>query len=113
MASFEAACRLARALPRVTEGYVRDSLRFRIGRIVWLAFSPDETIMGFAFPKEERALLIDSEPDKFLPPRAGDLRFNWCHVRLAALDDTELEELVHDAWRMCVPKRVAADHLGD
>lgn len=113
MASFEAACRIARALPRVTEGVVRQSLRFRIGRIVWLAFTPDEATMGFAFPKEERDLLVASEPDKFLLPRPSDLRYNWCAVRLAALDDAELEEIVLDAWRMCVPKRVAAEHLGD
>jgi hypothetical protein len=113
MATFAEACGLARSLPRVTEGIVRDSLRFRIGRTVWLAFSPDETKMGFAFPKEERPLLVESEPDKFLLPRASDLRYNWCAVRLAAIDAVELEEIVFDAWRMCVPKRVAADHFGD
>ncbi|MDQ2650695.1 MAG: MmcQ/YjbR family DNA-binding protein [Actinomycetota bacterium] len=113
MATFEAACELARSLPRVTEGVVRDSLRFRIGSIVWLAFSADEAIMGFAFPKEERALLVDSEPDKFVLPRTSDLRYNWCEVRLAAIDDAELEELVCDAWRMCVPKKVAREHFGE
>jgi hypothetical protein len=30
------------------------------------------------------------------------------NVRLARLDGDELRELVTDAWRMCVPKRVAA-----
>jgi hypothetical protein len=113
VASFDDACRLARSLPRVTEGVVRGSLRFRIGRIVWLAFSPNEDTMGFAFPKEERALLVDSEPDKFQLPRTSDLRFNWCVVRLAAIDDVELEEIVFDAWRMCVPRKVAAEHFGD
>ena len=63
---------------------MRGSLRFRIGRIVWLAFTPDETKMGFAFPKEERTLLVESEPDKFLLPTTSDLRYNWCAVRLAA-----------------------------
>jgi hypothetical protein len=32
------------------------------------------------------------------------------HVRLATLDQAELRELVTDAWRMVVPKRVAAAH---
>ena len=113
MASFEEACRLARGLPRVTEGLGRSSLRFRIGRIVWLAFTPDETKMGFAFPTEERDLLVQSEPEKFLLPRPSDLRYTWCAVRLAVLDDAELEEIVVDAWRMCVPKKVAAEHFGD
>ena len=37
-----------------------------MGRIVYVAFSRDETLMGFGFPKEEREALVASEPDKFL-----------------------------------------------
>jgi hypothetical protein len=83
-------------------------VKFRVGRIVWLAFSRDETVMGFAFPKEERAALVEAEPDKFLLPPASDLRYNWVCVRLAAIDADEMHELVLDAWRMVVPKSVAA-----
>jgi len=101
---------LARTLPRTTEGIVRDEVRFRVGRIVYLGFSRDETWMGFAFPKEEREALVASEPEKFAMPRTSDLRFNWVTVRLAALDAEEMAELVVDAWRMVVPKRVAADY---
>jgi len=32
-------------------------------------------------------------------------------VRLAAIDEKEMSELVLDAWRMVVPKSVAAAHL--
>lgn len=104
---------LALSLPRTTEGLVRDSVKFRVGRLVYLTLSPDEEIMGFAFPKEARAGLVAAEPEKFLMPDRSDLRYNWVQVRLAALDQAELRELVVDAWRMCVPKRVAAQHLGD
>ena len=104
---------LALTLPRSYEAVVRDRVKFRVGRIVYLAFSRDEKQMGFAFPKDERAALVDSEPDKFLMPRQSDLRYNWVEVRLAALDEVEMRELVLDAWRMVVPKRVAAEHLGD
>jgi hypothetical protein len=31
---------------------------------------------------------------------------------MAALDTDEMTELVTDAWRMVVPKKVAAAHLG-
>jgi hypothetical protein len=68
--------------------------------------------MGFGFPKEERAALVASEPEKFFLPRPSDMRFNWVEAWLAALDVDEMTELVTDAWRMCVPKRVAAEHLG-
>jgi hypothetical protein len=98
-------------LPRTTEGFVRGRVKFRIGRIVYLAFSRDETLMGFAFPKEWREALVGSEPDKFMLPRESDLRYNWMVVRLAAIDAAEMRELVLDAWAMVVPKSVAAAYV--
>jgi hypothetical protein len=104
---------VALSLPRTYEALVRDRVKFRVGRIVYLAFSRDETLMGFAFPKEEREALIASEPQKFMMPKRTDLRYNWVVVRLEAIDDVEMREIVLEAWRMVVPKRVAAAHLGD
>lgn len=96
--------RLALTLPRSYEAVVRDRVKFRVGRIVYLALSRDETLMGFGFPKEERAALVAAEPDKFLMPAPSDERYNWVRVRLAAIDEEEMRELVIEAWRMCVPK---------
>ena len=72
--------------PRSYEVLVRDRVKFRVGSIVYLAFSRDETMLGFAFPKEERDALIASAPDRFLMPKPSDQRFNWVVVRLAAID---------------------------
>jgi hypothetical protein len=102
---------VASRLPRAYEVLVRDRVKFRVGRIVFLAFSRDEQIMGFGFPREEREALVASEPDKFLMPGQSDLRYQWVHVRLSAIDQAEMHELVLDAWRMCVPKRVVAEYL--
>jgi len=99
---------IAAHLPRSYEALVRDQVKFRVGQIVYAAFSADETIMGFGFPKEERDALVASEPEKFLMPRPSDLRYRWVQVRLEAIDVDELRELLVDAWRMCVPKKVAA-----
>ena len=101
----------ASQLPRAYEALVRDRVKFRVGRIVFLAFSRDEQIMGFGFPKDERAALVASEPDKFLLPGQSDLRYHWVHVRLSAIDQAEMQELVLDAWRMCMPKSIAAAYL--
>ena len=98
----------ALSLPRSYEVLVRDRVKFRVGRIVYVAFSRDETQMGFGFPKEERAALVASEPDKFLLPKQSDMRYHWVEVRLAAIDVDEMRELVLDTWRMVVPKKVAA-----
>lgn len=97
---------VAEGLPRSYEAIVRDRVKFRVGSIVWLAFNPEETEMGFAFPKEEREALVSSEPDVFFMPRPSDLRFNWVECHLAALDETRMRELVLDAWRMVVPRKL-------
>lgn len=101
--------KIALSLPRATEGIVRDSVRFRVGRLVFLAFSPDEKFMGFAHPKEERDALISSDPERFLLPPPSDLRYNWVAARMDAIDVSELREIVVEAWRMCVPKKVSAE----
>jgi hypothetical protein len=105
--------RIARSLPRTEEALVKDRVKFRVGRLVYIALSRDETLMGFAFPREERAALVASEPETFLMPVKSDERYNWVRVRLSAIDETQLRELVVDAWRMVVPKRVATAYLDD
>jgi hypothetical protein len=100
----------ASTLPRSYEAVVRGRVKFRIGRIVYLALAKDGSTMGFAFPKEWRDALVESEPEKFELPGQSDLRYNWVHVRLAAIDEAEMHELVEDAWAFCVPKRVAEEY---
>jgi hypothetical protein len=99
---------MVRDLPLSYEVMVGGRVKYRVGRIVYLSFSRDEKVMGFAFPKEERDWLIGGSPERFMQPSKADLRYNWVLARLAALDDQEMRELVVDAWRMVVPKRVAA-----
>jgi hypothetical protein len=101
----------ALSLPRTEEHLIRDYVKFRVGRIVYATVSPDETILGFGFPREERAPLIASEPDRFLLERRGDERYNWIDARMATLSRAEAREFIIDAWRMVVPKRVAAEFL--
>ena len=107
MARIEDVRPLGAELERSYPVYVRGRLKFRVKQIVYVAFSLDERVMGFAFPKEEREALVRGEPDKFQMPAESDLRFNWVHADLAALDPTEARELVVDAWRMVVPKRLS------
>ena len=97
-------------LPRSYEVLVGGRVKFRVGRIVYLSFSRDEKVMGFAFPKEERDWLVGGSPDKFMQPSRADLRYHWVLARLEALERKEMRELVLDAWRFVVPKRLAADY---
>jgi hypothetical protein len=103
--------RIALALPRTEEALVRDRVKFRIGRIVYASLSPDETLLGFAYPKHERGQLVADEPEVFLMPLRSDERYNWVRVRLAAVEEVRLREIVTEAWLMCVPKRVGQAYL--
>ena len=105
--------RIAAPLPRAYEVLVRDRVKFRVGSIVWLAFSRDETEMGFAFPREERAALVESEPETFFLPSEVDLRYQWVEAWTAALDLERLPEIVLDAWAMVVPKSVSAPYFAN
>jgi hypothetical protein len=100
----------ASTLPRSYEAFVRGRVKFRIGRIVYLSFSRDGSTMGFAFPRELRQALVESEPEKFSMPSESDMRYHWVHVSLDAIDEIEMRELVEDAWAFCVPKRVAEEY---
>jgi hypothetical protein len=103
-------CAFARTLPGINEGVVRGNIKFRIKRIVWLSVSPDGSRMGFAFPKYLREALVHSDPEKFSLPSQGDMRYHWAHVRLAAIDEHEMRELVEDAWAFCAPQRVVDEY---
>jgi hypothetical protein len=107
MATVDDVRALALSLPRAYEALVRDSVKFRVGRLVFAAISPDETLLGFGFPREERAALVASDPQRFLMPLPTDLRYQWVRARLELLSVEELHELVTDAWQMVVPKKVS------
>jgi hypothetical protein len=100
----------AATLPRSYEAFVRGRVKFRVGRIVFLAFSKDGAEMGFGFPKDWRAALVEAEPEKFSLPSASDMRYSWVHARLDALAPDEMRDLVENAWALCVPKRVADEY---
>ena len=104
---------LAGSLPRSREAFVRGRVKFRIGQIVYLSLSEDGSTMGCGFPKEFREAAVAGEPHKFALPSASDMRFNWIHVNLAAIDAEEMRDLVEDAWARCVPRYVAEEYAAD
>jgi len=100
----------AATLPRAYEAFVRGRIKYRVGQIVFLAFSKEGDVMGFGFPKEWRTTLVENEPEKFSLPSESDMRFNWVHVRLDLIDREEMQDLVENAWALCVPKYVVAEY---
>src|SRR5258708_13662442 len=98
----------AMTLPGSYEALVGGRVKFRVGRIVYLSFSRDETVMGFGFPKDERDWLVGGSPDKFMQPDKSDLRYHWVLVRMAAIYETEMRELVLDPWPLVLTQPAPA-----
>jgi hypothetical protein len=90
---------------------VHGRIKLRVKQIVYVAFSRDETTMGFGFPKDERAALVASDPERFFMPRPSDMRFHWVETRLDRLEIDEMREFVLDAWGMVVPKFLFRERL--
>ena len=101
---------LAASLPRSYEAHVHGRVKFRSGQIVYLSLAADGSTMGCGFPKEFREAAVEAEPEKFALPSESDMRFNWIHVNLAALDRDEMRDLVEGAWSRAVPKYVAEEY---
>jgi hypothetical protein len=101
---------IALSLPRAYEALVGDRVKFRVGRIVFISLSPDETKIGFGYPKEEREALIASEPEKFFLPYKSDMRYNWVRGWLSQLDHEELHAIVVNSWRMTVSKKTWTEY---
>lgn len=96
--------RVGLALPRTHEALIGGRAKLKVRQIVYVAFSPDETAMGFGYPREARDGLVEADPETFFLPTRGDLRYQWVCARLERLDAREMRELVTDAWRMCTPR---------
>ncbi|MGN6220146.1 MAG: MmcQ/YjbR family DNA-binding protein [Microbacterium sp.] len=107
MATIDDVRALGSSLERSYEVVVRGRLKFRVGQLVYVAFSSDERTMEFAFPKEMREGLIGGQPEKFRMPSPSDLRFHWVSSDLTALEPAEAREFVVDAWRMVVPQKLS------
>ena len=101
---------LAGSLPRSDEAIVRGRVKFRIGQIVYLSLAADGSTMGCGFPKEFRQAAVEAEPETFSLPSQSDMRFNWIHVNLDAIDYEEMRDLVENAWSRCVPQYVAREY---
>jgi hypothetical protein len=111
MVTVDAVRRVAMSLPGTSEHLINHRVKFRAHRVVYAAISLDRTSMGLAFPKEWRETFVAAEPDRFRMPAPVDLPFNWMRVSLGAIDQTEMRELLVDAWCFVVPKRVASAYL--
>ena len=90
---------LATTLPRSYEVLVRDRVKFRVGRIVYLAFSRDETLMGFAFPREEWERRSEEVRTR---PLAGQEARAYARMFFGNAEQVELDS----QGRLVIPQRL-------
>jgi hypothetical protein len=75
-----------------------------------LRTDPDALVIRVLDPGDREALL-KGQPDVFFTTPHYD-GYPYVLVRLEEVDETQLEELVEDAWRIRAPKRVVREHDG-
>lgn len=97
---------VVQGLPGAREGMVRGRLKWRVGTIVFAAYTHDKTQLGVAFPREERDAALRADPLVFRPPRRVDERYNWIEVAVEPVSPDVMAELVVDGWMMAAPRRL-------
>ncbi|MFD9885678.1 MmcQ/YjbR family DNA-binding protein [Streptomyces alboflavus] len=101
--------RTALALPDTTEKLAWSMPTFRVAGKMFVTLPEEETSIAVRCPKLERDELVLAEPDKFwiADHEAG---FAWVRVRLKAIDQEELSDILADSWRQAAPPRLLESH---
>ena len=100
--------RIALSLPEVVERPSYGTPGFRVGDRLFARIREEgDVLVVWCESLEDKEALIASEPGKFFSTPHYDGHSSVL-VRLDAVDETELGELLTDAWLLRAPKRLAA-----
>jgi hypothetical protein len=102
---------LALALPEAEE-VGGDRVAFQVcGKsFAWAARERDGGGLGIRVERDEKALILDSNPDVYFtsPHYEG---WPGVQIRLEAINREELRERLEEAWLIQAPKRLAAAYV--
>jgi hypothetical protein len=104
---------IALSFPEVEEGGEdRPAFRVRGKLFAWAARERDGGGLGIRVDREEKRLILDSDPDVYFssPHYEG---WPGVQIRLEAIDEDELRERLEDAWLIQAPKRLASSYLAE
>ena len=105
--------RVALALPATTEKPSYGTPGFRVKDKLFARIREEgDVLVVWVADEGEREALIASEPEKFFTTSHYD-GHPMVLVRLGAVDEQELAELLTESWRLRAPKRLAAQLEGD
>jgi hypothetical protein len=105
MADAQTFRRLALALPDVAEGTSFGTPSWKVRGKFFARLRDGDTVAVVKVDKGEKQLLLEAEPEVFFetPHYYG---YGYMLVRLEAIDEDELAEVVEDAWRLAAPQRL-------
>jgi hypothetical protein len=99
---------LGKRLPEVEEGTWFRTPCLRVRKKSFCRMKEDgETLVIRVVDLEDKEALLRADADVFHTTPHYD-GYPFVLVRLAAVDEQQLGELIEDAWRLCAPKRLLA-----
>ena len=107
MATADDARRLALALPETSERRMYGTPAFYVRKKHFARLRDDQSTLVVRCDMGERELLLGAEPDTFFVTDHY-VEYHYVLVRLAAIGEDELREVLTDSWLMAAPKRLAA-----
>jgi hypothetical protein len=102
--TWNAVRRLAAALPKVVEGTSYGTPAFRIGKKYWFRLKEDGESIAIRISFDEREILMRAKPKTFyITNHYRD--YPAVLVRLAAISDGEMKDLLQRSWDFTAAKR--------
>jgi hypothetical protein len=104
--------RLALALPDVEEGTAYGTPAWRVRKKLFARLREDQETVAVRVDRGERELLLGAEPEVFSITEHYR-PYAWMLVRVAAIPEDELAEVLEDSWRRAAPKRLVRERDGE
>jgi hypothetical protein len=110
MPNWEDVVAIGTRFPEVALGtsFGTPALRVRGKAMCRLRTDPDALVLRVS-DLGEREALLQGQPEAFFSTPHYD-GYPYVLVRLAAVDEEELAELIEEAWRIRAPKRLVAEY---
>jgi hypothetical protein len=111
VAGWETVREIAAGFPDIEESLeARRSWRVRGKLFAWQARERDGGGLAVRVDRDEKQLLLDSDPDVYFSSPHYD-GYPGVQIRLEQIERRELFERLEDAWLIQAPKRLAAEYL--
>ncbi|GAB1508918.1 MmcQ/YjbR family DNA-binding protein [Actinophytocola sp. KF-1] len=102
---------VALSLPETTEKPSYGTPGFRVKDRLFARLRPEGDLLVWVADEGEKRGLVSSEPEKFATTPHYDGHASVL-VRLDAVDEDELRELLTESWRLRAPAKLAAEFGG-